>query len=110
MPLQLEYFQRVRPYIALNSETFISLRHQELRPCKNIGFEFYFKEPFVVKHKSNYSCESAIYFNLGCKIIKEKYNFAYYFNKTDIKPAALDGRNETIFWQSGPTVSTLNAI
>ena len=30
-----------KPYIALNSETYISLRQQELRSCKKIGYEFY---------------------------------------------------------------------
>ena len=59
-----------KPYIALNSETYISLRQQELRSCKKIGYEFYCKELFVVKHKSGYSCESAIYFNLSTDIIK----------------------------------------
>ena len=59
-----------KPYIALNSETYISLRQQELRSCKKIGYEFYCKELFVVKHKSNYSCESAIYFNMTAEIIK----------------------------------------
>ena len=29
-----------KPYIALNSETYISLTHQELRSCKKIGNEF----------------------------------------------------------------------
>ena len=37
-----------------------------------------------------------IYFDLGSDIIKENCNFAYYFNKTDIKPKVLDGRNEII--------------
>ena len=51
------YLQIDRPYIALNSETYISLRQQELRTCKKIGKEFYCKELFVVKHKSKYNCE-----------------------------------------------------
>ena len=85
-----------RPYIALNSEINSSLRHQELRTCKKIGYEFYCKELCVVKHKSKYSNKSAINFNLGSEIIQENCNFAYYFNKTDIKPVALDGRNEII--------------
>ena len=58
------------PYIALNSETYISLRQQELRSCKKIGYEFYCEDLFIVKHKSSYSCESAIYFNLMTDIIK----------------------------------------
>ena len=51
---------------------------------------------FFVKHKSQHSCESAIYFNLGSEIIKENCNFLYYFNKTDIKSAVLDAWNEII--------------
>ena len=64
------HLQVRKPYIALNSETYISLRNQELRSCKRIGHEFYCEELFVVKHKSSYSCESAIYFNLTTDIIK----------------------------------------
>ena len=41
-----------KPYIALNSETYISLRIQELESCKKIGYEFYGEELFVVKHRS----------------------------------------------------------
>ena len=58
--------------------------------CKKIGYEFYCEELFVVKHKSKYSCESMIYFNLGSNSIKENCNFVYHFNKTNIKPTVLD--------------------
>ena len=68
-------------YIALNSETYISLKQQELRTCKRIGYEFYCEELFVVKHKSRYSCESAIYFNLNAETIKENCNFEMFYNK-----------------------------
>ena len=90
------HFQIARYSIALNFETFISMRHQELRTCKHIGYEFYCEELFVVKHKSKYRCESAIYFNLGSEIIKENCNLAYCFNKTNTKPAVLDDRNEIL--------------
>ena len=53
-----------KPYIALTSDTYISLQQQELRTGKSIGYEFYCKDFFMVKHKSRYSCESAIFFNL----------------------------------------------
>ena len=55
------HLQVDRPHIVINLETYISLRHQELRMYKNIGYEFYSEEIFVVKHKSQYSCKSAIY-------------------------------------------------
>ena len=59
------HLQVDRLYIALNSETYITIRQQELMACKRIGYEFYCEELCVVKHKSKYSCKSAIYFDLG---------------------------------------------
>ena len=80
------HLQIKKPYIALNSETYISLRQQELRSCKRIGYEIYCEELFAVNYKSSYSCESAIYFNLTTEIIKNNCNFKFCFNKTDITP------------------------
>ena len=85
-----------KPYIALNTETYITLAQQELRSCKKLGNEFYCEELFIVKHKSSYSCESAIYFNLTTDIIRKNCNFDFYYNKTDVTPTVLDGGNEII--------------
>ena len=40
----------------------------------------------MVKHKSKYSCNSAIYFDLDPEIIKANCKFMSYYNKTDITP------------------------
>ena len=85
-----------KPYITLNTETYITLTQQELRSCKKIGNEFYCEELFIVKHKSSCSCESAIYCNLTTDIIRKNCNFDFYYNKTDITPTVLDGGNEII--------------
>ena len=61
-----------------------------------MGYKFYCEELFIVKNKSKYICESAVYFDLGPCIIKENYKFAYYFNKTDVTPMVLGGGNEII--------------
>ena len=90
------HLQVNKPYIALNSETYISIRQQDLRTCKRIGYEFYCEELFIVKHKSRYSSESAIYFNLDVETIKENCKFKFYYNRTDITPKVLDGGNEII--------------
>ena len=90
------HLQVSKPYIALNSETYISLTHLELQSCKKIGSEFYCKELFIVKHKSSYSCESAIYFNLTTDIIRNNCHFDFYYNKTDVTPTVLDGGDEII--------------
>ena len=50
----------------------------------------------MVKHKSKYSCKSAIYFNLKPETIKGNCRFKFYYNKTDITPNVLDGGNEII--------------
>ena len=50
----------------------------------------------MVKHKSIYSCESAICFNLDTGTIKENSNFKLNHNKTDIMPTVLAGGNEII--------------
>ena len=69
---------------------------QELNRCKKIGYEFYCEELFVVRHRTKHSCKSAIYFDLSADIIKENYDFQYYFNNTDVKPSVLDGEHEVI--------------
>ena len=55
-----------KPYIALNLETYINICQKEL------DYEFYCEELFVVRHRSIHSCESAIYFDLDTDIIKKK--------------------------------------
>ena len=83
-----------RPYIALNLETYINIHQQELATCKRIGYEFYCKELFVVRHKSIHSCISAIYFDLDTDIVKRNCDFIFHYNKSDITPTVLDGGNE----------------
>ena len=72
------------------------MTNQELRSCKKIGNELYWEELFIVKHKSNNSCESTIYFNLTTDIIRGNGNFDFYYNKTDVTPTVLDGGDEII--------------
>ena len=50
----------------------------------------------MVKHKSKYSCESTIYFNLNVENIKENCKFKFYYNKTNITPTVLDRGNKII--------------
>ena len=63
------YLKVKKPYTVLNSDTYSTLRTQELDTCKRIGSEFYCEELFVVKHKTKYNCESAIYFDLLIRLL-----------------------------------------
>ena len=78
-------------YIALNKETYITLCTQEPKMCKEIGYEYYCEELFVVKSKIRYSCTSAIYLNLESDVIRANCEFQSYYDKTDIKSTILDG-------------------
>ena len=91
-----------KPYITLDTVTYITVRTQELHTCKKIGYEYYCKELFVVKSKTRYNCTSAFNFNLDPKIIKENCEFLFYYNKTDVKPAMPDGGQQIILanWPS----------
>ena len=93
-------------YIALDAEMYTTLRTQELYTCMKIGYKYYCEELFVVKSKTRYSCASAIYFNLDPQIIQENCEFKFYFNKTDMKPAMLDGRPQIILknWPSNKKI------
>ena len=100
-----------KPYIALNTESYINIRQQELATCKKIGYEFYCKELFVVRHKSRYSYEIAIYFDLDKEIIKRICEFKFYYNKTDVTPTFHNGRNKIILanWPDDkPIICTIN--
>ena len=88
--------QITNPYIALNTETYINIRQQELATCKKIGYELYCEELFVVRHKTRYSCKSAINFDLDKEIIKHKCEFKFYYNKTDVTSTVLNGGNEIL--------------
>ena len=83
-------------YLALNTETYINIRQQELATCKRIGYKFFCEELFVVRHKSIYSCKSVIYFDLDKEMIMHNCEFKFYYNKTDVTPTVLDGGNEII--------------
>ena len=41
-----------KPYIALNTETYITLHLQEVSTCKKIGYKYYCEELFAVKNKN----------------------------------------------------------
>ena len=100
-----------KPYIALNSEMYINIQQEELATCKRIGYKFYCKELFVVRHKLIHSCKSVVYFDLDKDTIKKNCDFIFYFNKMDITPTVLDGGNEIILanWSNGKhIICTIN--
>ena len=74
----------------------MNIRQQELATCTRIGYKFYCKELFIIRHKTIHSCEGAVCFDLDTEIIKRNCNFLFYYNKSDITPTVLDGGNKII--------------
>ena len=79
-----------KPYIVAGVEYYIELRMTEMIMCKTIRFIFYCEELFVVKHKSAHSCASAIYYDLGPKVVTKNCVFNYEFDAV-VPPTILDG-------------------
>ena len=71
-------------------EYYIELRMTEMIMCKTIRFIFYCKELFVVKHKSAHSCASAMYHDLGPKVVTKNCVFNYEVDAV-VLPTILDG-------------------
>ena len=80
----------------MNTETYINIRQQELSTYKRLGYEFFCKELFVVRHKFRYSCKSVIYFDLDKEIIKHNCDFKFFYNKTDVTHTVHDRGNKII--------------
>ena len=53
------------------------------------------EELFVVKHKSKHSCVSAIFFDLGPKVVSGNCKFDYTYNQT-VPPVILDGGRQLL--------------
>jgi len=84
-----------KPYIAVNHDHYIQLTLAELNSCKHIAHERFCEERFLVKHKSEFTCESAVFFNLPDEDLRRLCTFNYYYNKT-VTPSILDGRDELV--------------
>ena len=97
-----------KPYLALNLDTYINIRQQELATCKRIGYRFCCEELFIVRHTSIHNYKSAIYFDLDKDIIKWNCDFMFYYNKTDITLTVFDGGREVIL-ANCPMINTLFA-
>ena len=84
-----------KPYIAVNRNYYIQLRIQELRMCKQIKFDYYCEELFLVKHKAVKTCESALFFSKNNVTITQTCEFKYFYNTTII-PSVLDGGSQIV--------------
>jgi len=79
-----------KPYIAVNTDHYIQLTTPELSSCRYLGLIWYCEERFLVKHRSKFTCASAVFFQMEDALLRELCEFEYSFNKT-VVPSILDG-------------------
>ena len=93
---QADSYSQVRiqkDYIAAGMDYYIQIRMTEMLMCKSIGYIYYCKELFVVKHKSKHSC--AIFYELGPSQVIKNCKFDYLYNET-VPPVILDGGKDIL--------------
>jgi hypothetical protein len=79
-----------KTYIATNRDYYINIRISELLMCKQIRYDYYCEELFMVKHKTQPSCASAILYKQPHQNIIDNCDFKFFYNKT-VPPVVLDG-------------------
>ena len=84
-----------KAFIAANDKHYFQLTEAELMGCHKSRDQYYCEDRFLMKHKSKYTCASAIFFRLGPEEVKELCEFEYSFNKT-VTPAILDGGDQIV--------------
>ena len=75
--------------LAMSSSTYLALDSKQLPNCRRFSTTHYCENLFLVTHRSEHTCERAIYWNKSPSLVNEKCNFEYYHELTS-EPIVLD--------------------
>ena len=75
--------QPAQELLAMSTDTYITLNHKDLTHCFKFRNNYFCEQLQLVKHNSEHTCESAIYWDQPLSLIKEKCDIQYY---PDLKP------------------------
>ena len=85
------------PYMAVNKENYIPLDERQLRLCNKMGATYYCKNSYVLRHRSEHTCESAIYYRTDPKTIM-KHCRAMFASRQNFPPKVLDAGETMILF------------
>ena len=85
------------PYMAINQENYIPLDKRQLRLCNKMGATYYCKNLYVLGHRSEHTCESAIYYRTDPKMIM-KHCRAMFTSRQNFPPKVLDAGETMILF------------
>ena len=75
--------------IAMSDETYVDVKIDDLDQCIKISTVYFCERLMLIKHRSQHTCESAIYHNQEPEIVKEKCVIRYY-TYLNPKPMMID--------------------
>ena len=75
--------------IAMSDETYVDVKLDNLDQCIKISTVYFCERLMLIKHRSQHTCESAIYHNEAPEVVKEKCVIRYYTH-LDPKPMMID--------------------
>ena len=77
------------PYMALNEHNYIPLTETQLRMCDKMGPTYYCQNSYVLRQRTQHTCESAIYYKMDAKTIT-KHCQAKFTANVEFPPKVLD--------------------
>ena len=83
--------------MAINKENYIPLDERQLRLCNKMGATYYCKNSYVLRHRSEHTCELAIYYHTDPKMIIKHCRAMFAFRQ-NFPPKVLDaGKTMVLF-------------
>ena len=77
------------PYMALNEHNYIPLTEPQLRLCDKMGSTYYCQDSYVLRQRTQHTCESAIYYKMDAKTISQHCQAKFAAN-VEFPPKVLD--------------------
>ena len=77
------------PYMALNEHKYIPLTETQLRMCDKMGSTYYCQNSYVLRQRTQHTCESAIYYKMDAQTIS-KHCQAKFAANVEFPPKVLD--------------------
>ena len=75
--------------IAMNKETYVALEPYQINQCVRLSTIYFCEKLLLIKHKSQHTCESAIYHDQPAEVVKAKCDIQYHIH-LDPKPQMFD--------------------
>ena len=85
------------PYMAINQENYIPLDERQLWLCNKMGATYYCENSYVLRHRSEHTCESVIYYRTDPKMIM-KHCRAMFTSQQNFPPKVLDAGKTMILF------------